>query len=193
MPIELIDVSKSYSGRVLLSGLSYRFPERGLFLLCGKSGAGKTTLLRIIAGLEQPDTGKVVRSGAVSFLFQDRRLFPALSAIENVRIVARRPIKKEQATAEAAALLTALGIASEDFEKRSEELSGGMQQRVAIARALYFDAPVLLLDEPSKELDPANRARLRPLFLREADKRLVILVSHEKEDFDYPAAVQISL
>ena len=161
---ELRDVSKSYDGRHVIRQLSFRFPEKGLVLLMGPSGCGKTTLLRLLAGLEKPDSGTVLRKGSVSFCFQEYRLFPQLTAIDNVRLLAWR--KPDAAcTARASAMLTALGLTEAQQGLRPDALSGGMRQRVSLARALCGDASLILLDEPLKELDAVLRDKAGALIL----------------------------
>lgn len=191
--IRLAHVTKSYGAETVIRDLSYDFPACGLYRLTGRSGVGKTTLLRLIAGLESPDAGEIHLAGPVSFLFQDRRLFDALTALQNVTIVAPKGADKDDARLRASALLDALGISGEDQSKRPSALSGGMQQRVAIARALFFDAPILLLDEPTKELDAENRRIIRTRFAEEAKMRLVILSGHETDDADYASVTDIPL
>ena len=191
--IRLEHISKSFGEQAVLTDFSYTFPALGLYRLNGKSGIGKTTLLRIIAGLEKPDAGAVTNDGTISFLFQDRRLFETLSALDNVLLVDASKTPKELRRNRASALLERLGIAAGEQAKRIAELSGGMQQRVAIARALFYDAPTLLLDEPTKELDAENRAILRGIFAEEAKKRLVILSGHESDDGGYSQITDIYL
>lgn len=191
--IRLKRICKSFGTQRVLTDFSYTFGARGLYRLCGKSGIGKTTLLRIIAGLEKPDSGVITTDGNVSFLFQERRLFDALSALDNVVLVDSSKRPKQDTILQASSLLDRLGISAQDFDKRIQELSGGMQQRVAIARAIFFDAPILLLDEPTKELDDKNRATLRRIITEEAAHRLVILSGHEADDDAYPDITNILL
>ena len=191
--LSLTNICKSYGDQQVLCDFSYSFPETGLFHLQGESGKGKTTLLRIIAGLEEPTSG-VVTAPSVSYLFQDRRLFPTLTALENVTLVnAKKGADMEGVIESAKTLLATLGLTSQDMEKYPHELSGGMLQRVAIARALLFPSPVLLLDEPAKELDPQNRDVLNALITEEAKKRLVILVSHDASSEEGLDATRILL
>ena len=193
MPLRLNNLSKSYGKQRVIRDFSYTFPATGIYLLSGASGTGKTTLMRLIAGLEPPDSGTVEQAGAVSFLFQEKRLFDSLTALQNVILVAPKKAPKEETRERAAALLFRLGFSSDDLNKRGNELSGGMQQRVAIARAVFFDAPILLLDEPTKEIDAANRAVIHELICEEAKKRLVIMASHDAEDACLPDLTVISL
>ena len=190
--LSLRHINKSFGEQQILTEFSYDFPKTGLFLLKGESGKGKTTLLRIIAGLDKDYTGDVT-SLPVSYLFQDKRLFPTLSAIENVTLVsAKKGADMQVVNERAEALLKQLQFTQQDMQKRPHELSGGMQQRVAIARAIAFDAPVLLLDEPTKELDQQNRDILLSLIEKEATTRLVILVTHDEVE-NIPCKQIISL
>ncbi len=192
--INIRDLSKKFGDRMILEHFSYSFPARGLYCLMGESGRGKTTLLRIIAGLDTDYTGEVTRLERVSFLFQEKRLFPTLSALDNLLIISETKGTELQAfRTRAQELLTRLNIAEEDYRKKPSQLSGGMQQRIAIARALLYDAPVLLLDEPSKELDEQNKQILREIIREEATKRLVIAVSHQEDDIRLMEAIRVVL
>jgi ABC-type lipoprotein export system ATPase subunit len=185
--LEIKGLSKSFGEQCILADFSYSFPEKGLFLLKGESGRGKTTLLRIIAGIDTDYAGEII-SPAVSYLFQDKRLFPTLTALDNVMIVLDKHNADKMVLLERAkALLKRLQFSPQDMKKYPRELSGGMQQRVAIARAIFYDAPVLLLDEPTKELDPQNRDILLELIQNEAQRRLVILVTHDDEYGEIPS------
>ncbi len=194
-PVALVSVrglTKYFGDEEIFCDFSYDFPATGLFCLIGESGRGKTTLLRIIAGLDKEYTGEVIAPASVSYLFQEKRLFPTLSALDNLLIISDEKGEARMAYAERAkALLHRMNISDADFSKKPAQLSGGMQQRVAIARAILFDAPVLLLDEPSKELDEQNKDILREIILEEAMKRLVIAVSHQEEDIRVPEANRI--
>lgn len=179
--LTLDKVSKAFGEQVLFSNLSHTFPQTGLFFVSGASGSGKTTLFRMIAGLDPAYTGTVNAPDRVAFLFQDRRLFDTLSALDNV-LLSKSSAERKGSVFEAKALLSRLGFTEGDMKKKPPELSGGMQQRVAIARAIFFDAPLILLDEPTKELDEENRKILRTVIVEEAKKRLVLCSTHEDED-----------
>lgn len=177
-------LSKNFGEKHLFAELSYEFPERGLFLLLGGSGSGKTTLLRMIAGLDGDYQGSIEGGGseAVSMAFQEHRLFPILASLSNVAEPLRAEgFDRQSAEARAREALLAVGFPEGDFKTRPSALSGGMRQRVSLARAMASRRPVLLLDEPEKELDEHLRERLHEAILREAAERLVIVVTHTPE------------
>lgn len=178
--LQIKALTKKYNGRAVIDTFSYDFPTHGLFAVIGKSGEGKTTLLRLIASLEKPDAGEITGNEYVSVSFQEYRLFEHLSARENVTMVCFRDVKEgEMATRD---LLLRLGLNDEEQGFAPRKLSGGMKQRVSLARAILSDAPVLLLDEPFKELDPALRAVVCELLHEQAEKRLVLFSAHAEEE-----------
>jgi ABC-type nitrate/sulfonate/bicarbonate transport system ATPase subunit len=194
MALKIENLSKSFGDKVIFTSFSYEFPENGLFVLNGISGKGKTTLLRIIAGLDTDYEGAMKGGGIenTSFAFQEYRLFPTLSALENV-VVPNGNIKDEKLKKQGAEFLSLLGFSIEDMKLKPASLSGGMKQRVSIARALMRKKPILLLDEPSKELDDALRQILYKLIYNEANERLVILVTHNKEELINDGIVYIDI
>ena len=182
MSLKIHDLSKSFGQKTILTGFSYDFSDTGVYILRGKSGIGKTTLLRIIAGLDKEYSGNVSGGGIgnVSFAFQEYRLFPELSALENVMLA--KPNNNEAERNSAIEMLTELGFSSADMNLIPSELSGGMKQRVSLARAFLKSAPILLLDEPTKELDPVLCKYVCEMIKRIAKNKLVILVTHKEED-----------
>ncbi|MBA2459126.1 MAG: ABC transporter ATP-binding protein [Gemmatimonadales bacterium] len=147
-------------------------------VLVGESGAGKSTILRLVAGLEQPDDGRIALDGqvyadtsagvavpawqrSVGFVFQDYALFPHLSVAENVKFGLRASgSPRAESRRKVAAILDRLGI-GDLTERAIAGLSGGQQQRVALARALVLDPDILLLDEPLSALDLRTRRAIR--------------------------------
>ncbi len=192
--LEIRNLSKSFDGKILFENFSYTFSDKGAYAIVGESGIGKTTLLRMIAGLDKNYGGEIIGGGigGVSFAFQEHRLFPQLSAIENI-IFAISDRKDEAVFKKAYDMLFTLGFSESDMKLSPEELSGGMKQRVSIARAMLFDAPILLLDEPTKELDSANADIIRRLILKESERRLVLVVTHNNEDIPLINAQKIVL
>lgn len=171
------NVDFSYDGKQkILDRFSLELPGDGVLCLFGPSGCGKTTLLRLLAGLEKPQSGRIMGPDGqrVSAVFQENRLLPWETVLENVTIAG--DVKPE----EASRLLTRLGLGGV-LDKRPAELSGGMKRRVAIARALAFPADILLLDEPFVGLE----AELWTEIAREIHERYsgkpVVLVTHIAE------------
>jgi NitT/TauT family transport system ATP-binding protein len=155
-------VSKVYGqpGRTLtaLDRVTIDIPSGEFLCLVGASGCGKTTLLNLIAGLDQPSAGSIIRpAGEASLMFQEPALFPWLTAARNVELALRlRGVDKRKRADEASRLLHLVRL--ETFaDKRPHELSGGMRQRVALARALAQDRKILLMDEPFGALDAMTR------------------------------------
>ena len=193
MSLSIKDLTKRFGDKVVFSGFSYDFPKKGLYLLKGDSGVGKTTLLRIISGLDTAYLGTVSGGGTtnVSYAFQEYRLFPTLTAIENVMISSRDESASDFECAKE--YLYRLGFTAEDMKLYPSELSGGMKQRISLARAFFSKAKILLLDEPTKELDPTLSATVLAMITEEANKRLVIMVSHIEADEEKISATKILL
>lgn len=171
--MKLDHVSKSYQGRTVLRDFSLELPDRGFCCILGPSGAGKTTLLRLMAGLEQPDSGTVTVSAPVSMVFQEDRLLAHDTLLENAALAADPQRAKE--------LLVRLGL-EEWLFRRPAALSGGMRRRVAIARALAAPAGVYLMDEPLKGLDRDTKQAVLALIREETRNGLLVLVTHDPEE-----------
>lgn len=193
MSLILKNVRKSYAENKIIDGFSYNFADRGIYIISGKSGVGKTTLLRLISGLDREYDGEI-EGGAisnVSLMFQEYRLFDHLSAVDNVMIASTSNTDEDLERANATLSLLLLDESART--KKASELSGGMKQRVAFARALLKDAPILLLDEPTKELDEAAANAIIRLVRDEGKRRLVIIVTHDDLLKHFPDATQIRL
>lgn len=194
MSLVIKDVNKSFDGKIIFDGFSYTFPEVGVYAVTGKSGIGKTTLFRMISGLDTKFSGRILGGGfrKVSYAFQEYRLFPTLTALENV-ILANYSSVNEENTKEAAELLLYLGFTEDELALYPHQLSGGMKQRVSIARAVLKKTPILLLDEPTKELNRELSVRVIDIIKSEAEKRLVLFVTHNKSDIENTGATVLQL
>lgn len=199
MSIEIENINKSFGSFTALGDVSLQIPSGELVALLGPSGSGKTTLLRIIAGLEAPDSGKIlfngedttqshVRERKVGFVFQHYALFKHMTVFDNVafglnvRPKLTRPSKSEirDKVTELLRLVQLEGLA----KRYPGQLSGGQRQRIALARALAVEPQVLLLDEPFGALDAQVRAELRRWLRRLHDEIHVtsVFVTHDQEE-----------
>ena len=177
MSLEICGVTKKFGDKLVIDNFSYEFGERGLYIIKGDSGAGKTTLLRMISGLDSDYEGEIFGGGVgnVALSFQEYRLFHTLTAIDNILMVVDGGDSKCD---EVKKVLSYLNFNEADYVKLPSELSGVMKQRISIVRAIFADKPVLLLDEPLKELDDELIGKLIALIKKEAEKRVVIVVTH---------------
>jgi sulfate transport system ATP-binding protein len=195
MRIDVHAVSKSFGEFAALHRVTLQVPEGSLTALLGPSGSGKSTLLRIVAGLEQPDSGQVVIDGAdvtsarpqdrgIGFVFQHYAAFAHMSVRENVAFglrIRKRP--KAEIARRVDELLALVGL-TQWAGQHPHQLSGGQRQRMALARALAIEPRVLLLDEPFGALDATVRAELRHWLRRLHDEQGVttVLVTHDQEE-----------
>lgn len=173
--IALEQVSLSYGDKRVLDEFSLVIPARGVTVLSGPSGCGKTTLVRLLAGLEQPRSGRVVgvEPRRTVLLFQEDRLIPGRTVLQQLTDVlpaerkneARRWLELAELTGEEALL--------------PRQLSGGMSRRLALVRALALGGELYLLDEPFAGVDLPRREKLMAA-LRQLDAP-VLLISHEPE------------
>lgn len=181
---ELRDVEKDFGGLRVLTGASARFASGRVHVLTGPSGAGKTTLLRLLAGLERPDAGEVVRTGdlRLAMTFQEDRLLDNLTATANVRLphARLRGRELEAFLAREREALTAVGLPVDSRPVR--ELSGGQRRRVAILRCVLADAEALLFDEPLKGMDEGTVARVMDYVQPLLAGRTVLWVTHDSRE-----------
>ena len=193
--ITVVDVTKRFNGFTALHDVSVAIPEGSLTALLGPSGSGKSTLLRVIAGLEQPETGQVLLEGedvtsrparmrGVGMVFQHYAAFKHMTVQDNVAFgltVRKRPRAEiKQRVHELLELVQLEGLA----KRHPAQLSGGQRQRMALARALAVEPRVLLLDEPFGALDARVRKELRAWLRRLHDEVHVttIIVTHDQEE-----------
>ena len=195
MSIVVHDVGKRFGDFVALDGVSLVVPDGSLTALLGPSGSGKSTLLRVIAGLEQPDTGQVLISGedttgvpaqkrGVGFVFQHYAAFKHMTVGQNIAFgltIRKRPKEEvRERVNELLALVHLDGMA----DRYPSQLSGGQRQRMALARALAVEPKVMLLDEPFGALDARVRKELRDWLRRLHDEVHVttVFVTHDQEE-----------
>lgn len=187
--LKLQNISYSYEkGKSILSNISAEMEAGKLYAILGPSGSGKTTLLSLLGGLDAPTKGEVLFDGEniaakgleyhrrnhISLIFQSYNLIDYMTPTENVQLTAKQ---------DAASVLERLGLKKDEISRNVLKLSGGQQQRVAIARALASDAPVILADEPTGNLDEAA-AREITAVLRESAHifgKCVVVVTHSGE------------
>jgi len=196
--IKAQNIKKSFGSLEVLKGINLEVPKGEIHSIVGASGAGKTTLLQILGTLSNPDSGDIFFNGKnissfsekemasfrnqeIGFVFQFHHLLPEFTALENVCIPAFIA-KKSKAEAEKRAmeLLDYLGL-TDRINHKPSELSGGEKQRVAVARALVNSPSVVMADEPSGNLDSANRNELHELLfkLRDDFGQTFIIVTHD--------------
>ncbi|NHZ33777.1 ATP-binding cassette domain-containing protein [Massilia rubra] len=180
--VSLRGVTKSYAGREVLGGIDLDLAPGEFVAVIGRSGCGKSTLLRTIAQLETLDAGQIRigdgrRAPDVRIMFQEARLLPWKSVLENVAL--GLPGSRERA----AAALDTVGLAARSGDWPTE-LSGGQRQRVALARALVHEPQLLLLDEPLGALDALTRIEMQHLIesLWLARGFTAVLVTHDVQE-----------
>jgi ABC-type Fe3+/spermidine/putrescine transport system ATPase subunit len=179
----------------VVDSVDMQIEDGEFFTLLGPSGCGKSTILRMIAGLEEPDSGRILfesrdvtreppNKRGIGMVFQNYALFPHLSVAQNVafglevRKESSAEVKRRSASALAQVQLDSLGAA------RVDQLSGGQQQRVALARALVIQPKLLLLDEPLSNLDAKLRGETRAMLraVHNASAVTTIYVTHDQEE-----------
>ena len=173
-----------------ISNLTKRFGEKMLFedldltltapaVLWAPSGWGKTTLLRILMGLEMPTSGTVQGVGKVSAVFQEDRLCPQLTAVENVALVLPGPMDQYKKQIEKD--FQQLGLDGAALSLPARKLSGGQKRRAALLRALWAESDTLLLDEPFTGMDPETMKKAAALLKARCQDRNVLLATHDRE------------
>ena len=187
--LELRNVSYAYEkGKTVLSDISAELETGKLYAILGPSGSGKTTLLSLLGGLDTPHQGVILFDGVdiaetgleyhrrnhISLIFQSYNLIDYMTPIENVQLTAKL---------DAAPILERLGLEQDETQRNVLKLSGGQQQRVAIARALASDAPVILADEPTGNLDADTAEEITAILKESAHTfgKCVVVVTHDRE------------
>ena len=187
--LELQNISYSYEkGKSILSNISAKLEAGKLYAVLGPSGSGKTTLLSLLGGLDTPTKGEVLFNGEniaakgleyhrrnhISLIFQSYNLIDYMTPIENVQLTAKQ---------DTIPILERLGLKKDEISRNVLKLSGGQQQRVAIARALASDAPVILADEPTGNLDEDTAGEITAVLKESAHTfwKCVVVVTHSGE------------
>jgi len=210
--IRVRNVSKSYrrGGQIVpvLNDITFDVQSGDFLGLMGPSGSGKSTLLNLIAGIDKPDSGRILidevdvtkldeialadwRSAAVGFIFQFYNLMPVLTALENVELpLVLTRLSRSERRAHAEAALELVGL-SDRLEHYPSELSGGQQQRVAIARAVVTDPRLIVADEPTGDLDRHSAEEVLTLMdrLNVELGKTIVMVTHDRRAADRAHAI----
>ena len=193
--LQLINIEKKYTTgdltQAALNGVSLNLRDSEFVAILGPSGSGKTTLLNIIGGLDRYDSGDLIINGVstkqykdrdwdsyrnhtIGFVFQSYNLIDYLTPVENVALTSKLPPLP---------ILERLGLTKEESKRNVLKLSGGQQQRVAIARALASEAPIILADEPTGNLDEDTAQEITQILKVSAHEqgKCVVVVTHSNE------------
>ena len=187
--LELKNVSYAYEkSKAVLQNVSAELETGKMYAILGPSGSGKTTLLSLLGGLDVPTQGSVLFDGEdiaakglehhrrnhISLIFQSYNLIDYMTPVENVRLTAKL---------DATPILERLGLEQDEITRNVLKLSGGQQQRVAIARALASDAPTILADEPTGNLDADTAEEITAILKESAHTfgKCVVVVTHSGE------------
>ena len=195
VPITIERLTKRFGGKTVLDGIDLRIAAGELFFLLGPSGCGKTTLLRAVAGLNEPEEGRILAGDRdvtrepphrrdMGMVFQSYALWPHMTLRENVAFgLEMRSVRRAEARKRALRALERVQLADR-AESKPNELSGGQQQRVALARALVIEPQCLLLDEPLSNLDAKLRLEMRTEIRRICKEAglTAIYVTHDQKE-----------
>jgi ABC-type Fe3+/spermidine/putrescine transport system ATPase subunit len=201
MPIDVEGLNKSFGDVPVLRAITETFAEAQISVLLGASGCGKTTTLRCIAGLEQPDSGRISIDGRliyqgkppvwvpvehrrIAMVFQSYAIWPHMTVFQNVALPLRAAKRDKCDIARRVKdVIDLVGLGGLG-ERSATQLSGGQQQRVALARCLVSESPVILMDEPLSNLDAKLRIAMRAEIgdLQRRFKRTILFVTHDQEE-----------
>lgn len=187
--MELKNISYAYDDKKkIFKNIRLSVEDGKMYAILGQSGCGKTTLLSLLGGLDSPTEGEITFKGQniekmglaihrkenVAFIFQSYNLIDYLTPMENVSLTSKLP---------AMPILKRVGLTEEECKRNVLKLSGGQQQRVAIARALASDAPIILADEPTGNLDEDTALEIIAILKECAYQmnKCVVIVTHSNE------------
>lgn len=187
--VELKNINKSLSKRLILDNISYKFEYGKVYGLCGTNGSGKTMLLRAICGLIVPDSGEIAIDGkvlhkdisfppSVGIVIENMTLLPGYNAFDNLKLIAQ--IKKVASDDDIKNAINRVGLKS-DLKVRKFSL--GMKQRLNIAQAVFEKPKIILLDEPTNALDDSGVKLVYDIIKEEKERgALIIIATHHEED-----------
>lgn len=187
--LEIQDLKYSYDNKKnVLNGINAQMELGKIYVILGTSGCGKTTLLSLLGGLDSASKGKILFNGKdiaekglenhrrnhVSFIFQAYNLIDYMTPLENVKLTSKLPPEP---------ILEKMGLTKEEMKRNVLQLSGGQQQRVAIARALASEAPIILADEPTGNLDEDTEMSIMRILEESVHhlNKCAIIVTHSNE------------
>lgn len=187
--LEIQDLKYSYDNKKnVLNGINAQMELGKIYVILGTSGCGKTTLLSLLGELDSASKGKILFNGKditekglenhrrnhVSFIFQAYNLIDYMTPLENVKLTSKLPPE---------AILEKMGLTKEEMKRNVLQLSGGQQQRVAIARALASEAPVILADEPTGNLDEDTAMAIMDILEENVHQmnKCAVIVTHSNE------------
>lgn len=187
--LEIQDLKYSYDNKKnVLNGINAQMELGKIYVILGTSGCGKTTLLSLLGGLDSASKGKILFKGKdiaekglenhrrnhVSFIFQAYNLIDYMTPLENVKLTSKLPPEP---------ILEKMGLTKEEMKRNVLQLSGGQQQRVAIARALASEAPIILADEPTGNLDEDTAMSIMRILEESVHhlNKCAIIVTHSNE------------
>jgi tungstate transport system ATP-binding protein len=186
--LQIIDTKKDYHNVKALKSVSLEMEGGKIIVLLGVNGAGKTTLMRIMAGLENPDSGKILFNNQhmdakalrqiSTLVFQKTAMF-TMNVYNNLAFGLKiRKMPKDEIPQKVCEALEAVRLSGVE-KRRAKKLSGGEQQRIALARAFLLDSHILLLDEPTANLDPNSAIIIeKAIISKKSSQRIIVMATH---------------